>query len=307
MVLAALAGLVLATPAAAEPLRLAQVMEPGGVPPYEVLTIVRSAGFEPLGRPFRRGRNYVLRAIGGDDREVRVVVNARRGEIVRVVPIATASRMPPGSSMGPYERIEPGYVPDGPAGPYRTGPPIVEEDEDGALMDDPDAPRPPNAVPGARPYVGEAAPPPGRGVPHPAPDISRRELPPPSGARVVTAAPPGDGPRVITATEPGRNGLLPPPPERFPQRAPSSVRAKPTPKHNTVASIPKPAEPKQFIAGPTPLPKPRPTQAAAASAAPPVAAKPAPAAATSPAAKPNSTAPAAKPNSKPDLSKALPN
>jgi hypothetical protein len=313
MILAACAALVVATPVAAEPLRLAQVMEPGAVPPYEVLTIVRSAGFDPLGQPFRRGPNYVLRAVSGDDQMVRVVVNAHRGDIVRVVPIASASAMPPprgGISMGPYERMEPapGYLP--PRTAYRGGPPVVDEDDEPMMENDPRAPRPPGAVPGAPPRADYAPPPPRAGYAPPPPprgggDIQRSELPPPSGSRVVTASPPPPGePHVITATEPDRNGMLPPPPERFPQRAVAPVKPKPPVKRD-VASIPK--QPQAKVA---PLPKPRPAQETTAAAAP--ALKGAPAAATPPAAAPSKTesAPAASPPaSEPphDASKALPN
>jgi hypothetical protein len=87
--------LTLSTPAHAEPMRLAQAVEYGGLPPYEIVTIVRSAGLDPIDRPVRRGPHYVLHAIGQDDREVRVIVSARRGEIIRIVPIMSASRMPP--------------------------------------------------------------------------------------------------------------------------------------------------------------------------------------------------------------------
>src|SRR5262245_44569131 len=60
----------------------AQSTPPGseaGVPPYEVLTIVRSMGLEPLTRPVRNGPAYALRAVDSTGQEVRVVIDARRG------------------------------------------------------------------------------------------------------------------------------------------------------------------------------------------------------------------------------------
>jgi len=54
----------------------------GGLPPHEILTIIRSTGFEPLGRPVRNGQTYVLRAIDPYDMEVRLIVDARTGRIV---------------------------------------------------------------------------------------------------------------------------------------------------------------------------------------------------------------------------------
>jgi hypothetical protein len=236
IVYATLAALVLAAPASAEPLRLAQAMGPDLLPPHEILTIVRSTGLDPLGQPIRRGPNYVLRAVDSDDREVRVVVNARHGVVVRVVPIMSASRLPPGMTIGPYERMEPyrpappdEYTSPGP-GRYGTPPSVAYEDEP-----DGNAPRPPGTVPGA-----------------PRPSVSA--LPPP----VITATPPVSAPpladrRDISSTEPG-DGLLPPPPERLPQRAPPPAAAKGKPVKRTVAAIPKLA----------PLPKPRPQGRAAA-------------------------------------------
>jgi hypothetical protein len=58
-----------------------------GVPPHEVLTIVRSTGLEPLGRPMRQGPVYVTRALDPAGGEVRVIVNAELGRVVRIVPV----------------------------------------------------------------------------------------------------------------------------------------------------------------------------------------------------------------------------
>ena len=106
LVCAALAVLALSAPAAAqgyEPRTYApggyeprgyeprsyepRVYEPRGyqrgtMPPYEVFTMLRSAGLDPVGAPARQGPNYVLRAFDRSDREVRVVVDARSGDIV---------------------------------------------------------------------------------------------------------------------------------------------------------------------------------------------------------------------------------
>ena len=271
--------LMVSTSAQAEPMRLAQAVEYGGLPPYEIVTIVRSAGLDPIDQPVRRGPNYVLHAIGQDDQEVRVIVGARRGEIIRIVPIMSASRMPPprgGVNMGPYERMD-GYEPARPApgyvapGGYRTGArPLPPDDDDDDVSYD-DAPRPPSAVPGAAPRPGYA-PPPRTGYAEPPPviratpsgrssDISRgTDLPPPSGSRAASAYPPASDPRATTAPGPGRDGLLPPPPERFPQRvAPAAEKAK---------DAAKPVKRAAAAAGskPTPLPKPKPATPASATA-----------------------------------------
>ena len=77
-----------------------------GLPPFEILGILRSSGLRPLSPPIRRGRFYVVRAmvLGGDD--VRVLVDAGSGRILSVAPIYD---VPPGygAAYGP----EPGYAP----------------------------------------------------------------------------------------------------------------------------------------------------------------------------------------------------
>jgi hypothetical protein len=348
--------LACSTVAHAEPMRLAQAVEyGGGLPPYEIVTIVRSAGLDPIDRPVRRGPNYVLHAIGQNDQEVRVVVSAHRGEIVRIVPTMSASRMPPGpggAGMGPYERMDgyeppraaPGYVaPEG----YRYGarPVTPDDEEDDAAYADGNAPRPPGSVPGSAsrpgyapaPRTGYADPPPViRATPPAGSSVSRgADLPPPSGV----AAPPPYAPRAATAYPPprstdlppsrdpqlanvpppvpGRDGLLPPPPERFPQRAAPAQKKEPKPVKRAAAT----AAPKL---APMPKPKPehKPAATPASAQAPVVAtpATPAPEVAKEPAketAKPAATAapptadtkpaPESKPSAEPPVHDPVPN
>jgi len=56
------------------------------VPPHEVYSIIREAGFSPLGVPQQRGFIYTIAVIdrGGEDR--RLVIDARSGRILRFVP-----------------------------------------------------------------------------------------------------------------------------------------------------------------------------------------------------------------------------
>jgi hypothetical protein len=54
------------------------------LPPYEIVTSVRSAGLDPSTRPVLRGRVYVLRAYDATQFEKRVVVDARSGEVLSV-------------------------------------------------------------------------------------------------------------------------------------------------------------------------------------------------------------------------------
>jgi hypothetical protein len=247
IIYAALTVLVLSAPAAA------QGYGPGGLPPHEIITILRSAGLDPIGQPVRRGPNYVLRAIDERDREVSVVVSARSGDVLSVTPVQTASRMPPprgGLTWGPYERMPPGYIPrDG----YRAGAPVVDEDGEPGIVENPNAPRPPAAMPGAPPMRSSNAAP----------------LSPRGGAIERGDAPPLSEPNVITA-DPDRSGMLPPPPERFPQRAAPS--APPKPVKRAAAAPPKQA----------PLPKPKPAAKVDAPPAPAPQAAPEPAPQTPP-------------------------
>jgi hypothetical protein len=251
MLYATLAMLAMSAPALAEPMRLAQAYERGTLPPEEILDILRSGGFDPLGQPLRRGPNYVLRAVDDTDREVRVVINARSGDILSVTPVATASRLPPSGSMGPYERMAPGYLPPGPPGVYRGGPPVVYED-DGPP---PGYGRPPAPVPNVR--SGSVRPP----NPNAARlDPDEEDASPPLNSRPLRSGeiPPPAG---------GQDGLLPPPPERFPQRAAPPAPPKPKPAQRAAAAPPKTA----------PLPKPRPNNAdAPAPSSPPVRSTPIP-------------------------------
>jgi hypothetical protein len=56
------------------------------LPPLEVYTVLREAGFSPLGIPQQRGLYYTISVIdrGGDDG--RLVIDARTGRIVRFMP-----------------------------------------------------------------------------------------------------------------------------------------------------------------------------------------------------------------------------
>jgi hypothetical protein len=240
MIFTALAVLALSTPAAAQGYPPAG--PPGAMAPYEILSMLRTAGFEPIGQPIRRGPNYLLRAIDERDREVSLVISARSGDILSVTPMQTASRLPlppPGVSMGPYERIPPGYIP--PSGPRGYGAPITDDDDDEALPPPGfgynNAPRPPGSMPGALPRSSNAVPLPPRGGSM-QPDNEDDMVPPP-----------GSGSRNVITADPDRSGMLPPPPERFPQRAAPAAPPKPKPVTRAAAAAPKAA----------PLPKAKPS------------------------------------------------
>ena len=96
-----------------------------GLPPQEVAAIVRSTGLEPLGRPLRQGPVYVSRALDPSGQEVRVIINAQLGRVVRVVPVTGAEGMPPG---GPPQGAGAAAPPAGPPLP-RPRPKLAETDQ----------------------------------------------------------------------------------------------------------------------------------------------------------------------------------
>jgi hypothetical protein len=158
-------GLAGVVPAQADPLRLAQYVPDDLIPPYEVISIVRSLALEPISRPVRYRRCYVLHAI--DHRrgyEVRVVVDARIGEVVSVLPVIRSERaayaLPPPRWRRRDVPWRDGYVPEwGEAPPPRTalrGRPDAVPDRDlgpnviyapRELMRDAPAPRSSRSVP----------------------------------------------------------------------------------------------------------------------------------------------------------------
>ena len=81
LLIAAAAGFLGAPPANA------QMLAADVLPPYEVVTIVRSMGLNPLDRPRWRNGRYVMAATDRSGREVRVVVDASSGQVIRVVPM----------------------------------------------------------------------------------------------------------------------------------------------------------------------------------------------------------------------------
>jgi hypothetical protein len=98
------------------------------LPAYEIVAIVRSAGLEPLHRPLRQGQGYVLRAVNPAGREVRVIVDAESGRIVRITTLP-GPKYPPPVTM-PYERPPSRgvAVPDGHGPRLRIPAPPAEAD-----------------------------------------------------------------------------------------------------------------------------------------------------------------------------------
>jgi len=117
------------SPALADPMRLAQAFLGGALPPREIVAIVRGAGLVPITAPIRDGSTFALRAIDRYGTPVRVVVDARFGDIVSVRRIVMANPMRP-----------PGVRP-----PDLLGPLPSDVDDDGERM------APPRVIPGVPP------------------------------------------------------------------------------------------------------------------------------------------------------------
>jgi hypothetical protein len=166
-------------PAAAQ---LVYPAPPGPVmvmPPHEVVAMVRSTGLEPLSHPVRHGPAYVLRAADPAGQVMRVVVDARLGRIVRVMPAfapryaAPVGPPPYGRPPGSIALMPDGYSPNsriaalppgvgdppmhGPGGAYEglpgaRAPAVHAPPQPGAQAGPPPLPRPrPNVASAAKP------------------------------------------------------------------------------------------------------------------------------------------------------------
>src|SRR5712672_3671150 len=73
-------------PEPAAPPRYGYGYGPALLPPQEVYTIIREAGFSPLGIPQQRGYVYTIAVIDRGGEDGRLVIDARNGRIIRFVP-----------------------------------------------------------------------------------------------------------------------------------------------------------------------------------------------------------------------------
>jgi hypothetical protein len=187
--------------------RLAQAqsayMGPGipnpALPPYEIMSIVRSTGLAPLTRPMRRGPYYVLVAVDRVGRQMRVVVDAQLGDIVNLRPALAAGSYgpelgrPTGFSGGAAALPEP----SGPAtayGPHPGGdgaqPPMPPRPIPSArAVNPPNAVNSPTMVSPPRLAVAEPALPPPPPLPRPRPKLALNEVPAAVAPAAAPAAP----------------------------------------------------------------------------------------------------------------------
>ena len=153
--------------------------------PPEAAGIVRSMGFVPTSTPVREGLTYAVRAVGPRGRPVRVVVDARFGDVLSVRPVAALGApypVPPGRIAVrpvPYEYHRPWF------GPQLRPPAAIGRS---------DAYSPP-PVPRARP---------GPDVAKPSQQSAAGPAAPPANSNVLTVRPaaPGADPTPTGSTKP---------------------------------------------------------------------------------------------------------
>jgi hypothetical protein len=172
------------------------------LPPFEIMSIVRTTGLTPLTRPMRRGPYYVLVAVDRVGRQMRVVVDAQLGDIVNLRPALAASSYGPEVTrpIAPPGAILPSAGPPmdpGPAAAYGTrpsadvlpppAPPRPFSHPSADISPLPTPPRPiPNphasattspALPPSRLAVAEPAEPPPPPLPRPRPKLASNDAP----------------------------------------------------------------------------------------------------------------------------------
>jgi hypothetical protein len=158
----------------------------GRVPPEDVMSSVRSMGLEPATRPLLRGRVYALRAFDASHMEMRVLVDARSGEVMSARPVA--DRGPAEEQYNPrYGHYEP------PRPPARVA--VAPESE--PILDEPLFPRAGRGTPAAAPAKRSAA----LTSPSPAPKAQQPE--PAAGTAQENKAPVGTSP--VSASETASN------------------------------------------------------------------------------------------------------
>ena len=230
-----------------------------GLAPWRVARIVRSAGLTPLSAPARRGPIYEVVAIDPEGRHMRVAVDAYRGAITSVRPVAVLR--PNGEPYGSRVAVAP------PASPEQDD--MVPGSRLGPTPSQPGAGRiPPQALP---PYGGpsQAMPPQGMPQQHAQPPQAQQPAPSP---RVANA------PVITGATPPVENQRTPIPRPRPNAAATAAVTPAPSPAPSAATA---PAEVPE--APPAPIRARPSTPAAAAASASAKAATPAAAANTPPA------------------------
>jgi hypothetical protein len=194
------------------------------LPPYEIMSIVRSTGLAPLTRPMRRGPYYVLVAVDRVGRQMRVLVDAQLGDIVNLRPALAAGPYGPEMTRpNGYPGVGAPPDPTGATAPYGAHPGGEYPQLPPAPRSIPSVPNNPRAanqpasaptvaLPPTRTAVGEPALPPPPPLPRPRPNLALIEAPPAAApARPPAAAAPAATPSTVPApVGPGGTGAAQP-------------------------------------------------------------------------------------------------
>jgi hypothetical protein len=68
---------------------------PQPLPPHDILTSIRSGGFDPVGRPVLKGSRYEVAAVDPYELDVRLTIDAQTGEILAVRHDPEIGQIPP--------------------------------------------------------------------------------------------------------------------------------------------------------------------------------------------------------------------
>jgi len=202
-----LLGFAAAGTAAAQTIYGSPELSDPALPPYEIMSIVRSTGLTPLTRPMRRGPYYVLVAVDRVGRQMRVVVDAQLGDIVNLRPaLAVGSYGPelgrqvavPNVALPPADigGAAPGYGPRS-AGENTLAPPPRSNPNARIVNAAPTA-----APPASRMAVAEPALPPPPPLPRPRPKLALNDGPAQSPLQAPAPADAKAGPPAETSPAP---------------------------------------------------------------------------------------------------------
>lgn len=167
------------------------------LPPAQVVSVLRSTGYSPLGQVAQRGWIYTVAALDPNGDDGRLIIDARTGRIMRFIPALAVDELL-------NERMAMAYGPPGP-------PPVAAvryDNRRGGLLDLRHAPRPPSAIPKvtqrAAPKVASRAPSGATSVPAAAPAAAAAASPPSQQAAPAqpsaTAPPPVAESKAVAAT-----------------------------------------------------------------------------------------------------------
>jgi hypothetical protein len=211
-----------------------------GLPPQEILMIVRASGLRPLTQPARRGGRYLILASDNMGGQLRVVVNAHTGRIVDASPVHDPRFGDP--PMRPR-----GLVPT--PGPQEAEAPSAYEPPPSDLRN-PSAPPPPARV--ARTTPAPQTPPAERSSSHSrasAPDITGSTTPARPARTPLPRPRPAQATQQAAAPAPAAEAATSPAPQAVRETSPEAEQpaATPAPAAPSAAPATPPASETQMV------------------------------------------------------------